>query len=354
MKTTISPYASLLFTFLFVFQITFSQQKKKEESSISFATFDHRAEIDKGIWFGTIEEEKVCIQLMDSKNRSNPSFMISLCIPVEEFTLNSAEGFELNKPSGSIKFQGAFPNDKGNGDFTFVKNREFEAFLNKEGISTYNDDRYNYFKLFLGDVSKEYVHGLKRHGYKPTLKQLGRLGIHDVEIEYINSIANTNYKGLELDMLLKFAIHDISIDYIKDLEKAGYGNIDANMVKKFAIHDVSIDYINGLTRAGYSNLDPNMIKNFAVHDITLDYIQGLSRVGFANLEPRMLKNFAVHDISPKYIKALQDTGISDVNPNSYKKAKIHGITARYIKSAQADGYNSNELSDYIKLKIHGK
>ncbi|TMM59303.1 hypothetical protein FEE95_07680 [Maribacter algarum] len=354
MKTTINLYASLLFAFLFVCQASFGQKEEKEEHTISFSSFNHRAEIDKGIWFGTIEEEKVCIQLMDSKNRSNPSFMISLCIPVEEFTLNTAEGFELNKPSGSIKFQGAFPNDKGNGDFTFAKNREFEAFLNKEGISTNNDDRYKYFKLFLGDVSKEYVLGLKRHGYKPTLKQLGRLGIHDVEIEYINSIANTNYKGLELDMLLKFAIHDISIDYIKDLEKAGYGNIDANMLKKFAIHDVSIDYINGLTRAGYSNLDPNMIKNFAVHDITLDYIQDLSRVGFANLEPRMLKNFAVHDISPKYIKSLQDTGISDVNPNSYKKAKIHGLTARYIKSAQADGHNSNELSDYIKLKIHGK
>ncbi|MFS4492432.1 hypothetical protein [Maribacter sp. 2308TA10-17] len=354
MKTTINLYASLLFAFLFMFQISFCQEEQKEEHTISFSTFNHRAEIDSGIWLGTIERETVCIQLMDSKNRSNPSFMISLCIPVEEFTLNTSGGFELNKPSGSIKFEGAFPNDKGYGDFTFVKNREFEAFLNKEGIISNGDDRYNYFKLFLGDVSKEYVLGLKRHGYKPTLKQLGKLGIHGVDLEYINSIANTNYKGLEVDMLIKFAIHDISIDYIKDLEKAGYGDIDANMIKKFAIHDVSVDYINGLTRAGYSNLDPNMIKNFAVHDITLDYIQGLSAVGFANLEPGMLKNFAVHDISPKYIKSLKDTGINDASPNSFKKAKIHGLTARYIKRTQADGHNSNELSDYIRLKIHGK
>lgn len=353
MKTTINLFTILIFSFFFVFQVSFGQKTEKEHDT-SYTTFNHRTEINKGIWFGTLEKDNVCIQLMDSKNRSNPSFMIGLCIPVEEFTLNSTEGFELNKPSGTITFQGRFPNDKGNGDFTFTKNSDFEAFLEKEGISSGGDDRYNYFKLFLGDVSKEYVLGLKKHGYLPTLKQLGKLGIHDVDLEYINSIANTNYNGLELDMLLKFAIHDISMNYIKDLEKAGYGDIDANMVKKFAIHNVSIDYINGLSKAGYSNLDPNMIKNFAVHDITLDYIRGLSEVGFANLEPQMLKNFAVHDISPKYIKSIRDTGISDTDANSYKKAKIHGLTAGYIKRAQGNGHNSNILSDYIRLKIQGK
>lgn len=354
MKTTINHCTIIFLAFLFVSHISFSQKKEKEENTISFSTFNHRAEIDKGIWFATIEKETVCIQLMDSKNRSNPSFMISLCIPKNEFTLNKTEGFELNKPAGAIKFQGTFPNDKAHGDFTFVKNRDFEDFLNKEGIISKDDDRYNYFKLFLGDVSKEYVHGLKRHGYQTTLKQLGKLGIHDIELEYINSLATTNYKGLELDMLIKFGIHDISVDYIKDLEKAGYGDIDANMIKSFAIHNVSVDYINELSELGYSNLDPNMIKNFAVHDINLDYIQELSVVGFKNLEPGMLKNFAVHDISPKYIKSIRETGIKDPDANSLKKAKIHGLTASYIKRAKANGHKSNELSDYIRLKIHGK
>lgn len=354
MKTIINPHSSLLFAFLFVFQGSFGQQREKEDHNLSFSTMNHNAEIEKGIWFATVEKEAVCIQLMDSSNSSNPSFMISLCIPEKEFTVNNAEGFELNKPSGTIKFQGAFPNDKGNGDFIFVKNRDFEAFLNKEGIISDGDDRNNYFKLFLGDVSKEYVLALKRHGYRPTLKQLGKLGIHDVSLEYINSIASTNYKGLELGMLIKFVIHDISIDFIKDLEKAGYGDIEANMVKKFAIHDISIDYIKGLSEAGYGHLAPNMIKNFAVHNITLDYIQDLSAVGFANLDPGMLKNFAVHDISPKYIKSIRDTGIKDPDASAFKKAKIHGLTANYIKRAQSNGHNSNELSDYIRLKIHGK
>lgn len=354
MKTTFYQYASPLVAILIVFQISFGQKKEKEDHGISFATFKQSAEIDKGIWFGTIERDKACIQLMDAKNRSNPSFLISLCIPVEEFTLNTAGGFALHKPSGSIKFEGAFPNDKGNGDFTFEKNADFEVFLHKEGILSNGDDRYNYFKLFLGDVSKEYVLGLKKHGYQPTLKQLGKLGIHDVDLEYINSIAHTNYKGLELDMLLKFAIHDISIDYIKDLERAGYGDLDANMVKKFAIHDLSIDYIQGLSDIGYSNLDPNMIKNFAVHDISIEYIQELSAEGFDNLDPAMLKKFAVHDISPKYIKSIRGTGIKDIDANTLKKAKIHGLTANDITRAKANGHHSNELADYIRLKIHGK
>ncbi|MFK7813307.1 MAG: hypothetical protein AB8B59_12510 [Maribacter sp.] len=354
MKKTINHFAIVLFLFLFIFQASFGQEKRREEHGMSFSKINHKAEIDNGIWFATIERETVCIQLMDSRNRSNPSFMIGLCIPIEEFIVNNSEGFELNKPSGTIKFQGTFPNDKSNGEFTFLKNRDFEVFLIKEGISLNGDDHNNYFKLFLGDVSKEYVLGLKNHGYRPTLKQLGKLGIHDVDLEYINSLADTNYKGLELDMLLKFAIHDISIDYIKDLKKAGYGDIDANMIKKFAVHDISVDYINKLSALGYRDLDPNMIKNFAVHDISPEYIRGLSDAGFANLDPGMLKNFAVHDISPNYIKSIRDTGINNPDASTFKKAKIHGLTASYIKRAKSNGHNSNELSDYIRLKIHGK
>lgn len=354
MKTTINRSTGVFLALLLSFQVAMGQQKEKDETSVSFTTFNHRSEIKKGIWFATLEKNKVCLQLMDAKNRSNPSFMIGLCIPEKEFTQNTTGGFELIKPSGTIRFQGQFPNDKGTGDFTFEKNEAFASFLEQEGILTDGDDRYNYFKLFLGDVSKEYVLGIKRYGYQPTLKQLGKLGIHDVDLAYINALNATNYKGLELDMLIKFAIHDITIDYIKDLEKVGYGNLEANMLKKFAIHDINVDYIKGLADIGYSNLEPNMIKKFAVHDISLDYIKGLSEVGFADLEPNMLKNFAIHDISPKYIKSIRDTGIKDPDASAFKKAKIHGLTANYIKRAKAKGHDSNKLSDYVRLKIHGK
>jgi len=104
MKTKINHLIRVSFFFLLVLQVSFGQEK--EEHGVSFSTFNHKSEIDKGIWFATIEKESVCIQLMDSNNRTNPSFMIGLCIPMEEFTVNSTEGFQLKKPSGTIKFQG--------------------------------------------------------------------------------------------------------------------------------------------------------------------------------------------------------------------------------------------------------
>lgn len=354
MKTTIAGRIGVFLALLLSFQFAVGQQKEKGETHVNFTTFNHRSEIKRGIWFATLEQNKVCLQLMDAANRSNPSFMIGLCIPENEFTKNTVGGFELIKPAGTIKFQGQFPETKGTGDFVFEKNEAFESFLEQEGIITDGDDRYNYFKLYLGDVSKEYVLGLKNHGYAPTLRQLGKLGIHDVALDYINALNGTKYKGLELDMLIKFAIHDITIDYIKSLELVGYGDMDADMLKKFAIHDISVDYIKGLADIGYGDLDPNMIKKFAVHDISLDYIKGLSDVGFSNLEPNMLKNFAVHNITPDYIKSIRDTGIDDPDASTFKKAKIHGLTANDINRAKAKGHNSNDLSDYIRLKIHGK
>lgn len=370
------------------FQYSFSQLKQKNKAknyqNISIHLQGNDTEISKGFW--SIERNRygAILQLSNSKGtelsfKSN-SFFVSFYLSDNELDVinKSSNSFSLARASGVITFISDNANEQGT--YAFNVNNEFESFLKKEGINEVSD--YHFLKLFLGNIDRDYVLGLKKHGYQPTINQLVKMGLLGLDLEYVNSILETNYKGLELNMLTKFFIHGIEKQYIEELTALGYGNIDANMMKKFAIHGVSSNYVKGLQELGYSDLEANMIKNFAIHGISVDYIKGLQDVGYAdldadmikkyaihgisvnyirglndlgykNLDPNTIKNFAIHGVSIKYIKSLMDLNINKPTTTEIKKATIHGVTANFVERAMKKGYNEKDLSYYTKLKIHG-
>lgn len=346
---------------LFIFACTSSCAQKSESknkkpdrvTNISFNNFSNSPSLGNGFWTASLEDDRVYLQILNSRRNDHGTFMISFSVAETEFKKTS-NGFELDRETGVMKFEGQFPTDEETGKFTFTRKSDFETFLKGKILSNVEGDKdYYFFKLFLGDVTRSYVNELQRMGYKPTMKQLGKLGIHNVDLDYINDVRTTKYSNLDLDMMIKWAIHDVSIEYVEQLAKAGYGDMDANMVKKFAIHNVTIDYIKGLAKVGYGNMDANMVKKFAIHSISLTYIDELSKAGYGDLDPNTLKNFAVHSIRPNYIKDLLSTNISKPDANTIKKAKIHNVTANFIKRARSKGHDSNDLYDYVKLKIRG-
>lgn len=293
--------------------------------SISINNFSGSLEISEGFWTATKEKNTVHIQLMNSR-KTNGSFFINFTVDETELTKNDATSFELDRQVGKITFKGQFPIGESTGKFLFVQHADFKGFLKGKVLTNLSKkEDYYYFKLFLGNVTKSYVNNIIKRGYKPTLKQLGKLAIHNVSTAYMDALDKTNYRDLELDMLVRFAQHDVTINYLKELDKAGYGYIDAQMVKRFAIHGVSSNYIKELAAVGYGNLEANM-----------------------------LKKFATHKISSNYIKSLLATNIYKPDANDIKKAKIHKISASFIKDAQNKGYDSQELAYYVKLKVRGK
>ncbi len=323
---------SKLFTLSFIFALTTSiaiaQNIRKQPSkvgSISINNFSGSLEIKDGFWTATKEKNTIYVQLMNSR-KTDGSFFINFSVNEDELKKNGSASFELNRQVGKIIFNGQFPTNESTGKFIFTEHNDFKTFLKGKVLTNVSkNEDYYYFKLFLGDVTKNYVNSIQQKGYKPTLKQLGKLAIHNVSLAYINALEKTNYRNLELDMLIRFAIHDVSIDYINELNKAGYGHIDAQMLKRFAIHDVSANYIDELTKVGYGNLEANMLKRFATHKIGSDYI-----------------------------KSLLATNIRKPDANDIKKAKIHRISADFIKDAQRGGHDSQELSYYVKLKVRGE
>ncbi len=313
--------------FLMVPKSASAQQNKerKKVTNISISDYWGGVEIQEGFWTATKEKDIIYIQLMNSR-KTQGSFFINFSVNENELKKNGSSSFLLNRAVGQINFKGQFPTNESMGKFSFQQNDDFKRFLKGKVLTNVSEkEEYYLFKLFLGNVTKNYVNSLGQRDYKPTLKQLGKMAIHEVSIEYIDALEKTNYKGLDVDMLVRFAIHDITIDYLDELKKAGYGDIDAQMVKRFAIHGVNMNYINDLSSVGYGNLDANM-----------------------------LKKFAAHKIGATYIKSLLTTNIRKPDANDIKKAKIHKISASYINDAQRNGHDAKELSYYVKLKVKGR
>ena len=323
--------SQLLFTctlFIFISTSSCAQQKKDRKehgvTNISFNNFSNSPKLNKGFWTATREDNTIYIGLMNSGGRNQGSFHINFSTDVSEFK-KTANGFELDREAGILRFEGDFPTDEHTGKFTFSKKTDFETFLKGKVLSSIDGDKdYYFFKLFLGNITKSYVNSLRKMNYQPTMRQLGKLGIHNVSIDYITELQKSQYSDLDLDMMIKWAIHDVSLSYLKELAKAGYGNIDANMVKKFAIHNISINYINEMSKVGYGDLEANTLKNFAIHNISSDYI-----------------------------KSLLASNIKKPDANTIKKAKIHNVTANFIKRARNKGHDSDNLYDYVKLKVRG-
>jgi len=326
MKTLFKLTLIVLFVAITPYNLVAQKSKKKNKgANISITNFSGSLKIQEGFWTATKEQGTVYIQLMSSR-KTQGSFFINFSVKEDELTKNSSTSFELNRQAGKITFSGQFLENESTGKFRFTQNEEFKTFLKGKVLTNLSKkEDYYIFKLFLGDVTKAYVNGIVKRGYKPTLKQLGKLAIHDVSLDYIDALQKTNYRNLELDMLARFVIHDVSINYLNELDRAGYGNIDAQMVKRFAIHGVSAAYIKELSQVGYENLDANM-----------------------------LKKFAVHKINSRYVKSLLATNIQKPSANDIKKAKVHKISPNFIIDAQKNGHDSQELSYYIKLKVRGR
>lgn len=354
-----------LLNFLFLSTIflafnAFSQSHDKNTNKSHLISFSHQGEsvdISEGRWSTSKGYDNVTINLTNAKRSSNPfkknSFFISFYLTNEEASQikQGPNSFSLTREAGTLECTGTFASEDASGDYVFNTNKEFSKFLSNQGID--DAEPIDLFKLFLADVKESYVLELKKLGYQPTISQLTKMGLLNIDTDYVQSINKTHYKGLALDMIIKFSIHGVSATYIDELAKLGYQDLDANMLKKWAIHGISTRYIKALREAGYSDMDPQMIKNFAIHGISSNFIRGLNELGYKNLEPNVIKNFAVHGISTKYIKSLLDSDIDRPTTSELRKAAIHGVSARFIEKAKNKGHDYDNLSAYTKLSIKG-
>ena len=276
--------------------------------------------MNEGFWTALKDGSEVCLNLTNSPKETRGNWQLMFCIPVDEFSSSDA-GLLLERPTGSLHLRGRVENWEGMGKYTFQESAKFKNYLQSQ-ISGELDD-ITMLKLFLGNMTKQYVSDLKSLGYNPTAKDLTKLAATGVDIPYIKSIRDE-----------------------------GYASMDLKMMSKFYIHKITPNYIRGISEAGYTSIEPNMLKKFKIHGVTAKFIQELNKIGLSELDPNMIKKYAIHDISPGFIKSILDLGIQDWKPKDFIKCKLHGINAERVKYAMEQNEESRNLAAYIKYLKH--
>jgi len=221
---------------------------------ISFNKYLPNAKVDEGYFILNSDDDEVCIQMEDEKQRNRKHYMIENCFSTNEIELSGSSTSTVNRTSGTLKFE---LSSVDRGEFTFTKNEDFVGFLRNEGIKLDND--LYYFKLFLGDIDKSYVSDIKALGFQPTITELGRLVWHDASIEYIEEM-HQSFPTISLSDISMMSAHEISIDFLQGFRALGIDNIDVHSAKQAKMKGVSHKMIRDQIRSGkvYSSLKEYM------------------------------------------------------------------------------------------------
>lgn len=193
---------------------------------VSFNKYMPGAKVDNGFYRMNRQGKDICVRLSDQNNRNRQHYMIENCFESNEFEKLNSRLTAIVRESGTLQFED--PEEK-QGEFTFRKDPKFVKFLRDSDIALDND--LYYFKLFLGDIDKEYISDIIQLGFEPTITELGRLVWHDASADYIQKMS-IQFPDFELEEISMMSANGISIEYVRGLKKAGIEEMDAYSIKK--------------------------------------------------------------------------------------------------------------------------
>lgn len=218
---------------------------------ISFNKFLPNAKVDKGYYKMEIKNNLVCVQMVDNTKRKRQHFLIENCFSENEINKSSPGVLSVTRSSGELEFHFDSPEE---GEFIFRKDPSFVKFLKNSNIDLDND--LYYFKLFLGDIDREYISDIKNIGFNPSITELGRLVWHDASVNYIQNM-KALFPDFNLDDISMMSAHNVTIDYLQELKEIGIEDMDLHSIKKARMNNLTAEMIKEQKRKGNNFKDLN-------------------------------------------------------------------------------------------------
>jgi hypothetical protein len=359
---------------------------------------DHTA----GVWFATIKGDKISIQFKraddDNSSMNGSDFKVS------EFTrlpMGQKGEFKLVRESGAMNFVGKFDGNKGYGDYKFVANPSFAAYLKSEGITKVEEE--GDLAFFMINVTKAYVVMLKSNGYKnlskddviaaaalkvdePYIKFWNQSGLPKPSINdlisgkalgitpgYVTEVKKAGYTNLTFDQLVSFKAQGISGQYlskmngnVKSAAVAGRATgkavgketakasrpIPPDDIISYKALNVDEAYVNALKAEGYNNLERAKLVSMKAVGVDGAYIRSLKAAGFRNVAADDLISAKSLGVNGAYAKEFTDAGYKNLSVNTLVSLKALGVTAGFIEGFKRAGYNIS-IDDATSLKALG-
>ena len=332
----------------------------------------------EGTWFATIKDNKVSMQFKsdgDDHSTNSNTFLLS---EFKDLPLEKNGTFTLTRDPGNIQFTGKFEGQQGMGRYKFTGNKDFAAYLAKEGIS--DTDEEDLMTYFIVGVSRSYVEMLKSNGYtkldKDELIPLAALG---VDAAFIKSLKDNGYSSIDAKELIPLKALGVDGDYIKEIKKAGYPNITTDQLVTFKAQGISGKYITDYKKysAGRSSAledtppipdkpgresgslktaredDAEEIVAFKALNVDAEYVRSLEKAGYGNLSSSNLVAMKAVGVDADFISGIKAMKLEDVTPEEIVALKAQNITPEFVKQIRSLGYEKLEADEVIPLKVLG-
>ena len=203
-----------------------------------------------------------------------------------------AVGFELRRPAGIFRFDGATRDLRASGTFGFTPDASFK-------------------------------------------KSVERLGL----------------TGITRNVLLTFALHDLTLDDIRVLQRTVYGKLTTQALVRMLDADATPNFVRDMAGIGYGKLTPQLLINVRNHEVDADYIRGMRAVGLVDFTLADYIKMRDHDVTAEFAQSLFQLGYDCLDLDDLVRLRDHGITAEYAQSLNRAAGEKLSVNELVRNRV---
>ena len=210
--------------------------------------------------------------------------------------------FEMDRPAGTIVFEGRFADGTAAGHFRFTPDDAFLRDMDTLGYHGFSDEQLLMFAV--NDFSPQTIRDLRAMGYQLTIRELDEIAAFRITAELIRDYARLGYPNLTMREVVNFRVGRVDADYINGMRALGYPNLSAHELAESAILGVRPAYVRELQTAGLTGLSAKELRDLRIGRITAARIEEYRKLGYDHLTAKQLINMGIFGVTPEYIRSL--------------------------------------------------
>jgi hypothetical protein len=218
--------------------------------------------------------------------------------------------FELQRPAGTIAFEGRVANGTGAGHYRFTPSDSFLREMDALGYHGFKDELLLVFAT--SDFSPQTVRDLKAMGYEPTQREVEEIAIFRITPDFLREMGRVGYANLTLREAVNFRVGRVDAAYVAQMRELGYANLPARQIADLAILGVTPAYVREMRSAGIGDLTPRLLNDLRVGNVTVKRIEEYRKLGYDRLTAHQLSEMGIFGVTPEYIRKLSDKGYNNV------------------------------------------
>lgn len=314
-----------------------------------------------GVWTAEVEGETVHLSMFRSRDHGErwggAQYGVDVALSaVSGLTSSQANAsasdvqFTLNRPAGTISFDGRFSSGNGAGHYRFTPNEAFTKEMATLGYTGFDDNKLLLFAA--EDFAPQTVRDLRAIGYGPTPRELDEVAVFRITAAVVKEYTRLGYRDLTFRELVDFRVGRVDAAYISGMRELGIAPTAARELSNMAILGVTPAYVREMRSSGLGELTPRQLTDLRIGHVNAERIAEYKKLGF-NLTASELRDFGIHRVTVTYITELRALGYRDLSPRDLIQMRIFNVTPDYIRQMEKAGYHGVPVDKLIKLRMSG-